>query len=138
MTDYALCEVILNSDSHPLTRSVDGVETPYPPTTVEEKLTSKSLMEAIEKRFRGDRLKMANGNVNYESQKIPTKKGRNLCAKGTETIGFNKTKVECYNCQRIGHFSREYRAFKHQANRNREAPRRIVPVEDTTSNALVS
>nr|GEZ62768.1 ribonuclease H-like domain-containing protein [Tanacetum cinerariifolium] len=52
MTDYALCEVILNSDSHPLTRSVDGVETPYPPTTIEEKLTSKSLMEAIEKRFR--------------------------------------------------------------------------------------
>nr|GEU42160.1 putative reverse transcriptase domain-containing protein [Tanacetum cinerariifolium] len=33
MTDYALWEVILNGDSPPLTRSVEGVETPYPPTT---------------------------------------------------------------------------------------------------------
>nr|GEU30553.1 hypothetical protein [Tanacetum cinerariifolium] len=76
-------EVILNGDSPPLTRSVEGVETPYPPTTVEEKLarknelkakgtllqalpnehqlkfnsykSAKSLMEAIEKRFGGNK-----------------------------------------------------------------------------------
>ncbi|GKF71750.1 ribonuclease H-like domain-containing protein, partial [Tanacetum coccineum] len=29
--------------------------------------------------------------------------GRNL---GTDTIGFDKTKVECYNCHRRGHFAR--------------------------------
>nr|GEW17194.1 putative ribonuclease H-like domain-containing protein [Tanacetum cinerariifolium] len=80
MTNYALWEVILNGDSPPPTRSVEGVETPYPPTTIEEKLarknelkprgtllmtlpnehqlkfnsykTFKSLMEAIKKRFR--------------------------------------------------------------------------------------
>nr|GEZ72787.1 hypothetical protein [Tanacetum cinerariifolium] len=39
-------EVILNSDSHPLTRSVNGVETPYPPTTVEEKLARKNKLKA--------------------------------------------------------------------------------------------
>nr|GFB66153.1 hypothetical protein [Tanacetum cinerariifolium] len=32
----------------------------------------------------------------------------------------------------------ECRASKHQDSRNREAPRRTVPVEDTTSNTLVS
>nr|GEZ21860.1 ribonuclease H-like domain-containing protein [Tanacetum cinerariifolium] len=76
-------EVILNGDSPPPTRSVDGVEKPYPPTTVEEKLarknelkargtllmalpnehqlkfnsykTAKSLMEAIKKRFEGNK-----------------------------------------------------------------------------------
>nr|GEV08936.1 copia protein [Tanacetum cinerariifolium] len=37
-----------------------------------------------------------------------------------------------------GHFAKKCRATKHQDNRNREAPRRTVPVEDTTSNALVS
>nr|GEY31740.1 hypothetical protein [Tanacetum cinerariifolium] len=41
ITDYALWEVILNSDSPLPTRSVEGVETPYPPTTVEEKLARK-------------------------------------------------------------------------------------------------
>nr|GEV03745.1 putative reverse transcriptase domain-containing protein [Tanacetum cinerariifolium] len=80
MTYYALWEVILNGDLPLPTISVEGVETPYPPTTVEEKWarknelkargtllmalpnkyqlkfnsykTAKSLMEAIEKRFR--------------------------------------------------------------------------------------
>nr|GEV60720.1 putative ribonuclease H-like domain-containing protein [Tanacetum cinerariifolium] len=42
MIDYALWEVILNGDSPPPTRYVEGVETPYPPTTVEEKLDRKN------------------------------------------------------------------------------------------------
>nr|GEY79966.1 hypothetical protein [Tanacetum cinerariifolium] len=37
-----------------------------------------------------------------------------------------------------GHFARKCRASKHQDNRNRKVPRRTVPVEDTTSNALVT
>ncbi|GKC29713.1 hypothetical protein Tco_1037007 [Tanacetum coccineum] len=83
MTDYALWEVILNGDSPPPKRTVDGVEQAYPPTTAEEKLArkndlkargtllmalpnehqikfnsyknAKSLMEAIEKRFGGNK-----------------------------------------------------------------------------------
>ncbi|GKG33520.1 hypothetical protein Tco_0433679, partial [Tanacetum coccineum] len=38
MTDYALWEVIVNGDSHPLKKTVDGVEQTYPPITAEEKL----------------------------------------------------------------------------------------------------
>nr|GFD22061.1 hypothetical protein [Tanacetum cinerariifolium] len=85
-----------------------------------------------------DGLKVADGNVDYESQKIPTETGRNLGVKGTETIGFDKDKVKFYNCHRRGHFAMECRAFKHQDNKNRVAPRRTMPVEDTTSNALVT
>ncbi|GJY05970.1 ribonuclease H-like domain-containing protein [Tanacetum coccineum] len=54
------------------------------------------------------------------------------------TIGFDKSKVECYNCHKRGHFAREYRAPRNQENRNRENTRRVVPVETTTFNALVS
>ncbi|GKE48325.1 ribonuclease H-like domain-containing protein, partial [Tanacetum coccineum] len=64
------------------------------------------------------------------------KTGRNLNFIGKETIGFNKTKVECYNYHRRGHFARECKAPRNQGNRNRDAPRRIVPVE-TPANALV-
>ncbi|GJT86560.1 ribonuclease H-like domain-containing protein [Tanacetum coccineum] len=63
---------------------------------------------------------------------------RKFSVNGTETIGFDKSKVECYNCHKKGHFARECRASKNQENRNRENTRRVVPVETTTSNALIS
>ncbi|GJU25260.1 putative reverse transcriptase domain-containing protein [Tanacetum coccineum] len=64
--------------------------------------------------------------------------GRKLTVNGTETIGFDKSKVECYNCHKKGHFARECRALRNQENRNRESIRRCVPVETTNSNALIS
>ncbi|GKB77494.1 putative ribonuclease H-like domain-containing protein, partial [Tanacetum coccineum] len=64
------------------------------------------------------------------------KTGRNLNFNGKENVGFNKTKVECYNCHKRGYFARECRAPRNQGNRNRDVSRRIVPVE-TPANALV-
>nr|GEW27336.1 retrovirus-related Pol polyprotein from transposon TNT 1-94 [Tanacetum cinerariifolium] len=40
------------------------------------------------------------------------KTGRNLNFNGKETVGFNKTKVECYNCHMRGHFARECRSYQ--------------------------
>ncbi|GJU02919.1 uncharacterized mitochondrial protein-like protein [Tanacetum coccineum] len=63
--------------------------------------------------------------------------GRKLTVNGTETIEFDKSKVECYNFHKRGHFARECRAPRNQENRNRENTR-SVPVETTTSNTLIS
>ncbi|GJY13064.1 ribonuclease H-like domain-containing protein [Tanacetum coccineum] len=62
--------------------------------------------------------------------------GRKLTMNGTETIRFDKSKVECYNCHKRGHFARECRALRNQEYMNRENTR-SVPVETTTSNALI-
>nr|GEX96235.1 hypothetical protein [Tanacetum cinerariifolium] len=56
-----------------------------------------------------------------------------------DTLSFNMSKVECYNCHKKGHFARECRSPKDlRRNGAAEPQRRNVPVETSTSNALVS
>ncbi|GJS69869.1 ribonuclease H-like domain-containing protein [Tanacetum coccineum] len=64
--------------------------------------------------------------------------GRKLTVNGNETIGFDKSKVEGYNCHKRGHFARECKTPRNQDNKNKESSRRSVPVETSTSTALVS
>ncbi|GJZ04915.1 hypothetical protein Tco_0538190 [Tanacetum coccineum] len=65
------------------------------------------------------------------------KTGRKLDLNGKETVGFDRTKVECYNYHRRSHFARECKAPRNQGNRNRDDPRRNAPVDTSTTNALV-
>nr|GEY64166.1 hypothetical protein [Tanacetum cinerariifolium] len=64
---------------------------------------------------------------------------KNLGANGPTPVGFDMSKVDCYNCHMKGHFSRECRSPK-DSRRNgvAEPQRRTVLVETSTSNALVS
>ncbi|GJS86743.1 hypothetical protein Tco_0769379 [Tanacetum coccineum] len=94
--DYALWELIVNGDSPPPKRTVDGVEQTYPPTIVEEKLArknelmgrgtllmalpnehqlkfntykcAKTLIEAIEKRWRWNAITVIKGAIYKEGQ----------------------------------------------------------------------
>nr|GEU34031.1 putative ribonuclease H-like domain-containing protein [Tanacetum cinerariifolium] len=84
-------------------------------------------------------LKWQMAMLTMRARRFLQKTGRNLGANGPTSIGFDMNKVECYNCHRIGHFAREYRSPKDSRRTAVAEPqRRNVPVETSTSNALVS
>ncbi|GKF55913.1 ribonuclease H-like domain-containing protein [Tanacetum coccineum] len=76
--------------------------------------------------------------LTMRSRRFLKNTGRKLTVNGNETIGFDKSKVECYNCHKRGNFVRECRALRNQDNKNKESLKRSVPVETSTSIALVS
>ncbi|GJY15999.1 ribonuclease H-like domain-containing protein [Tanacetum coccineum] len=76
--------------------------------------------------------------LTMKARKFLKNTGRKLTVNGNETIGFDKSKVECYNYHKRGHFARECRALRNQDNKNKESSRKSVHVETPTSIALVS
>ncbi|GJY61649.1 retrovirus-related pol polyprotein from transposon TNT 1-94 [Tanacetum coccineum] len=54
--------------------------------------------------------------------------GRKLDVNG-QRVRFDRSKVECYNCHKNGHFARECRALRNQENIGRENSRRTVDSE---------
>ncbi|GJV36452.1 hypothetical protein Tco_0580289 [Tanacetum coccineum] len=49
-------------------------------------------------------------SANMRARRFLNKTGMKISSNGSETIGFNKSKVECYNCHKRGHFAKECRA----------------------------
>nr|GEZ54660.1 ribonuclease H-like domain-containing protein [Tanacetum cinerariifolium] len=61
--------------------------------------------------------------------------GRNLGANGPTSMGFDMSKVECYNCHRKGHFARECRSPKYtRRNVAAQPQKRNVPAEEKQTN----
>ncbi|GJT31314.1 putative ribonuclease H-like domain-containing protein [Tanacetum coccineum] len=72
-------------------------------------------------------------------RKFMRKTGRPIDLKPKNGITFDKSKIECFNCQKLGHFARECRFAKYQENRaNGRQEKKIVAIEDSNSKALVA
>ncbi|GJT73413.1 hypothetical protein Tco_1032699 [Tanacetum coccineum] len=66
--------------------------------------------------------------------------GKKITINGSDTAGYDKSKVECFNCHKIRRFLRECRGPRNQDNRNmnQDSSRRTVNVEETSSKAMVA
>ncbi|GJU06738.1 putative ribonuclease H-like domain-containing protein [Tanacetum coccineum] len=56
--------------------------------------------------------------LSMRERKFYQRTGRKIIIDGSNTVGYDKSKVECFNCHKLGYFARECRAPKSNDNRN--------------------
>nr|GEV98581.1 hypothetical protein [Tanacetum cinerariifolium] len=88
-------------------------------------------MEEMDLRWQMAMLTIREKKFLKKNKRIPT-------FNGNETLGFDMSKVECYNCHKIGNFARKCKALRNQDIKHKESTRRSVPVETFAFTALVS
>ncbi|GJT48515.1 ribonuclease H-like domain-containing protein [Tanacetum coccineum] len=72
-------------------------------------------------------------------KKFIQRTGRNLNFKEKQHVSLDKTKIECYNYQRKGHFARECRSGRNQRRRSYgDNGRSNAPTNESSSHALVA
>ncbi|GJW63667.1 ribonuclease H-like domain-containing protein [Tanacetum coccineum] len=71
-------------------------------------------------------------------KKFIQRTGRNMDFKEKRPVSLDKSKIECYNCHRKGHFARECRFGRNQRRRFMVHGRAIAPTNESSSQALVA
>ncbi|GJZ81204.1 putative ribonuclease H-like domain-containing protein [Tanacetum coccineum] len=66
--------------------------------------------------------------------------GKNIFINANDTAGYDKSKVECFNCHKMGHFAKECRAARSKEGqfRNQDNTRKQGNNEDTSSKAMLA
>ncbi|GJU94179.1 putative ribonuclease H-like domain-containing protein [Tanacetum coccineum] len=66
------------------------------------------------------------------------KTGKKITIQGSDVAGFNKSKVECYNFHKMGHFARECRSPRSQDRGKRESYKKDHKEDEVSNHALVA
>ncbi|GJV31449.1 putative ribonuclease H-like domain-containing protein [Tanacetum coccineum] len=78
--------------------------------------------------------------MSMRTRRFFQKTSRKITINGSDTDGYDKSKVECFNCHKLGHFIRECRGPRNQDSRNwnQDNSRRTVNVEENSCKAMLA
>ncbi|GJX02952.1 putative ribonuclease H-like domain-containing protein [Tanacetum coccineum] len=72
--------------------------------------------------------------LSMRTKRFFQKTGRKITINGNDTTGYDKSKVECFNHHKLGHFARECRGARNQDSRNSSK----TALEGLTNSAVVN
>nr|GFA74814.1 hypothetical protein [Tanacetum cinerariifolium] len=76
--------------------------------------------------------------ASQSNDKFWKKTGKKISIQGSDVAGFDKSKVECFNCHRMGHFVRECRAPISQERGRKDNYKQGSKTEEKTPKALMA